>query len=163
MLYYIGNMHETVTKNTEETVELGWQVLLEALGGAKKDKPLIFYLSGELGAGKTYFTKGVAKALGITTITSPTFVLMKKFKISQMRKECARLGKKYFFHIDCYRIYDAEDARQIDLDKVLTNPRAIVAVEWAERIAELIPKPYWKIEFKYEGESKRRIIASYEK
>lgn len=155
-------MRELLTKSAEETTELGRKVLLDALKSAEKDTPLIFYLSGELGAGKTYFVKGLAKVLGISTITSPTFVLMKKFKISAMLKECKAKDKEYFFHIDCYRIYDAEDARQVDLDKTLTNPRAIVAIEWAERIAELIPKPYWKVEFEYEGEKKRKIVVRCE-
>lgn len=154
-------MREIITKSAEETTGLGQQVLLEALESAEKNKPLIFYLSGELGAGKTYFTKGVAKALGITVITSPTFVLMKKFKIVDQALRQVQ-DKQYFFHIDCYRIYDAEDARQIDLDKIISNPRAIIAIEWAERIEEIIPKPYWKVGFKYEGEEQRRITIGQE-
>jgi len=145
------------TKSEQETIELGRKVLAEALAEAKKEMPLIFYLEGELGAGKTYFVKGVGQALGITAITSPTFILMKKFKISRLRSECEEKGKKYFFHIDCYRIYDAGDARQIGLDDALKNPRAVIAIEWAERIADIIPKPYWKVEFKYKGEGERKI------
>lgn len=145
------------TKSPEETFVFGKKILKKALKDADKDKPLTFCLSGELGAGKTYFVKGIASALGIKVITSPTFVVMKKFKISALREECEIAGKKYFFHIDCYRIDDAEDARQIDLDKIIANPRAIIAVEWAERIEEIIPKPYWKIEFKYKGEGGRQV------
>lgn len=146
-----------ISETPEETFALGGKVLITALETAEKDKPLVFWLEGELGAGKTYFTKGIAHALGITGISSPTFVLMKKFKISRRSDECAVKDKIYFFHIDCYRIYDEEDARQIGLDKIISNPCAIIAIEWAERIKEIIPKPYWKMEFKYEGESGRKI------
>lgn len=150
-------MREFITKSSEETVELGERVLLEALPYAEKNKPLIFYLSGELGGGKTYFTKGIARALGISSITSPTFVLMKKFKLFGETLRQAQ-GKKYFIHIDCYRIYHTEDAHQIGLDKIITNPRAIIAIEWAERIAELISEPYWKVDFRYKREGERAII-----
>lgn len=152
-----------ITKNAEETIELGKETLLKTLKETNKKQPLVFYLSGELGAGKTYFVKGIAAALGISGITSPTFVLMKKFKLAASPRggEAALRGKKYFFHIDCYRIYDAEDARQIGLDKAITNPRAIVAIEWAERIAEIIPKPYWKAKFKYRSEGDRSVAIQY--
>lgn len=150
-----------ITRKTEETTSFGRRILQAALQANKKEKPLIFYLKGELGAGKTHFVKGLAVELGITSITSPTFVMMKKFKISAMVNECENKGKQFFFHIDCYRIYDAQDALQIDLDKVLLNPHAIIAIEWAERIEELIPKPYWKIEFTYKSEEERSIHIKY--
>jgi len=149
-----------ITKSAQETIAFAKKFLQKALKEAREDAPLVFYLEGELGAGKTHFVKGLAGALGITdNITSPTFVLMKKYKI---RKKAGTVpafagGKTLFFHIDCYRIHDSEDARQIGLDKILENPRAIVAVEWAERIAEIIPRPYWEISFEHVGENRRRI------
>jgi len=83
---------------------------------------------------------------------------MKKFAVSG-NAAAQQAGKKLFFHIDCYRIYDAEDARQIGLDKILENPRAIVAVEWAERISEIVPKPYWKLTFRHVDDKTRKIVA----
>lgn len=139
-----------ITTSVQETIALGEKCMEAALKEAGQDAPLIFYLKGELGAGKTHFVKGLARALGIRAITSPTFVVMKKFTLSQR-------GKRYFFHIDCYRIYDSKDALQIGLHAVLKNPRAIVAIEWAERIEDIIPRPYWKIEFGHEGEQARKI------
>lgn len=150
---------EHLTHSVQETMELGGRCMEEALKAAKPDAPLIFYLEGELGAGKTHFVKGLAQALGIHGIASPTFVLMKKFVLSRGRKECLRAGKKYFFHIDCYRIYDRNDARQIGLDTILKNPRAILAIEWAERIAEIIPRPYWEIKIEHVDDTIRRVTV----
>ena len=138
------------TKNEQETIKFAKNFLENVLKGAKEDAPLIFCLQGELGAGKTHFVKGLAQALGIEdNMTSPTFVLMKKVVI----------GEKLFFHIDCYRIYDSKDAEQIGLDKILKNPRAIIAIEWAERIADIIPKPYWEIKMEHAGDTCRRIVV----
>ena len=161
----MGMQTRIITKSSQETIDFAKDFVKKALKGAKNDSPLIFCLSGELGAGKTYFVKGLAEALGIKdNITSPTFVLMKKYKIRKKVEKAGpgpafAAGKGMFFHIDCYRIYDSEDARQIGLDKILQNPRAIIAVEWAERIADLIPRPFFKIKFKHAGEGKRKIVV----
>lgn len=148
---------QITTKSEKETTEFAEKSLREALRGAERDKPLIFWLEGELGAGKTQFVKGLAAGLDIKDrITSPTFVLMKKFKIPKTNP-AAKKGKSLFFHIDCYRIYDSEDAKQIGLDEVIKNPRAIVAIEWAERIVDIIFAPYWKLNFEHVEESNRKI------
>ncbi len=137
-----------VTNSTQETIALAKKFLEKALKEAKDNTPLIFYLEGDLGAGKTHFVKGLAAGLGIKdNITSPTFVLMKKY------------GR--FYHIDCYRIYDAKDAKQIGLDKIFEIPNAIIAVEWAERIKDIIPKPYFKIKMEHEEDSKRKISIKH--
>jgi tRNA threonylcarbamoyl adenosine modification protein YjeE len=146
------------TKSSRATIASAKKFLEKALKEAREDAPLIFYLEGELGAGKTHFVKGLAEALGIKdNITSPTFVLMKKYAVSGSAA-ARQAGKKLFFHIDCYRIYNEEDARQIGLDKILENPRSIVAVEWAERIADIVPKPYWKLVFKHIDDKTRKIV-----
>lgn len=154
------------TKNEQETIKFAKNFLENVLKDGSTGSPrgasggksfrhgsgraLIFYLTGELGAGKTHFVKGLAQALGIEdNITSPTFVLMKKFVI----------GEKLFFHIDCYRIYDSKDAEQIGLDKVFKNPRAIIAIEWAERIEDIIPMPYWEVRMEHVGDTLRRIVV----
>ena len=147
-----------VTKSSQGMIVFAKKFLEKALKEAQENAPLIFYLEGELGAGKTHFVKGLAEGLGIMdNITSPTFVLIKKYVISS--SDAAQgAGKSVFFHIDCYRMYDSEDARQIGLDKILENPRAIVAVEWAERIADIVPKPHWKLTFQHIDGKTRKIV-----
>lgn len=149
---------QIITKSSQGTIVFAKKFLEKTLKEVQENVPLIFYLEGELGAGKTHFVKGLAEALSIKdNITSPTFVLMKKYAI--WNNDAAQgAGKKLFFHIDCYRIYDVQDARQIGLDKILENPRAIVAVEWAERIGEIVPKPYWEIKMEHIDDKTRKIV-----
>jgi len=189
-----------LTKTEQETIAFAEVFLKKALEGAEKEKPLIFCLIGELGAGKTQFVKGIGKGLGVRGITSPTFVLMKKFivgeiipgtrnglpvppsapssfggaqrspwtkeglpRVPRQTKVALRdaRGKKFFFHIDCYRVYDSGDAKQIGIDKIIQSPRAIVAIEWAERILDIVPRPYWEVRFECVGEEKRRITYRF--
>lgn len=154
---------ELITKSEQETIEMGGSLLREALLEARDDQPLVFCLYGELGTGKTQFVKGMADELGLNGITSPTFLLMRKFILARQLPGDTKKKKKYFFHIDCYRIYDSEEARQISLDKTIASPRAVIAIEWAERIEEIIPKPYWEIKFEYEREAANNRKISIKK
>jgi tRNA threonylcarbamoyladenosine biosynthesis protein TsaE len=154
---------ETVTKSEQETIEMGGRLMKKAMLDVRDDQPLVFCLYGELGTGKTQFVKGMADELGLNGITSPTFLLMRKFILAKQLPGNTKKGKKYFFHIDCYRIYDSEEARQISLDKTIASPRAIVAIEWAERIAEIIPRPYLEKKFEYDREAANNRKISIKK
>lgn len=154
---------EVITKSEQETIEMGGSLLREALLEARDNQPMVFCLYGELGSGKTQFVKGIADELGLSGITSPTFLLMRKFILAKQLPGKTKKNKRYFFHIDCYRIYDSEEARQISLDKTISSPRAIVAIEWAERVEEIIPKPYWEIKFEYDRESANNRKISIKK
>jgi tRNA threonylcarbamoyladenosine biosynthesis protein TsaE len=162
---------EKVVTNEQEMISLGESILKESVKSSENKTPLVFWLEGELGAGKTYFTKGIGKALGIKNITSPTFVIVKKSKILNpcldgrqgLTSLSQKVGKKYLFHIDCYRVQGVEDAKQVGLEEILAKPDAVVVIEWAERIADIIPKPYWKVRFRYEGEGKRKVVIQYKK
>jgi len=149
-----------ITKNELETIREGKKLLLNALKKADKKKPLIFYMEGELGSGKTHFIKGIGEGLGLNNVKSPTFVLMKKFIIVRSVPNSLKKNKKNFFHIDCYRIYDSDEAKQIFLDKVIQSPKVIVAIEWAERIKDIIPRPYFEIKFEYAGKNERKITIN---
>lgn len=160
MLLYNRNSameYIVTTKSDEETIDEGKKLLRRALKKSKENEPLIFCLEGELGSGKTHFIKGIAEELGLNNVKSPTFILMRKFMIVSSIPDHLKKNKKFFFHIDCYRISDSQDAKQISLDKVIQSPRAIVAIEWAEKIRDIIPKPYWRLKFEYINESERRI------
>ena len=116
----------------------------------------IFALYGDLGSGKTTFVQGVAKALGIKqSVTSPTFVLMKSYKIN--KPSIIKRKIKKITHIDCYRISKAGDAEGLGLEEVLSDPKSIVFIEWPERIKDLLPKKIIKILFTHLGGDKRKI------
>ncbi|OGH69343.1 MAG: tRNA (adenosine(37)-N6)-threonylcarbamoyltransferase complex ATPase subunit type 1 TsaE [Candidatus Magasanikbacteria bacterium RIFCSPHIGHO2_01_FULL_47_8] len=151
-------MMEKISKSEKETEALGERFMSEAIKTADKKGALIFCLEGELGAGKTRLIKGMGRALGLGSIQSPTFTLMRKFKISKqdlMRGEVS--VRELFFHVDCYRIEGPKDLEQIGLDKILRDPVAIVALEWADKIKDSVPKPYWDIRMEHYREGERKI------
>lgn len=115
----------------------------------KLQGPIIIALEGELGAGKTTFAKGFAKALGIKTkIKSPTFVLMKKYLIHNTR---------YLIHIDCYRVRDHRDLATLDLGSLFKSPDNIILIEWPERIKKILPKKLIKVHIDHVDKNKRKV------
>ncbi len=112
--------------------------------------PVIIILSGDLGAGKTTFAKGLAKGLGIkSTVTSPTFTILNEYQ-----------GKMPLYHFDMYRLSSCEEAFALGFETYFNHKKlpGIVLVEWAENVDGLIKKPYIKIEISKESENSRKII-----
>ena len=96
-------------------------------------------LSGELGAGKTAFTKAVAKALGIEeTVTSPTFVIE---KIYSLPRELGGPTPKFarLVHIDAYRLESGADLSPLGFDELMKDPSNLVLLEWPEMVADALP------------------------
>lgn len=148
--------HETfISSSTEETKKLAASFLEKTLK-EKREGALVIGLEGELGAGKTHFAKGVAEHLGIErNITSPTFVLMKRYGPTGG-------GFKNFYHLDCYRIYSAEEILDLGWEEIISDPKNIVLVEWAERIKDVLPPGTIWLHFKNKGEDNREIKSSLE-
>ncbi|MEK7482223.1 MAG: tRNA (adenosine(37)-N6)-threonylcarbamoyltransferase complex ATPase subunit type 1 TsaE, partial [Patescibacteria group bacterium] len=119
------------------------------LPSARKNA-VVLALQGDLGAGKTTFTQGLARALGIKEkILSPTFVLMKKFPTAK-RRGPAKGGKfSNFYHFDCYRIQKPEEILSLGWQEIVKNPENIVAIEWPEKIKKLLPKNTIWLKFEY--------------
>lgn len=117
-------------------------------------RAVVLALQGELGAGKTTFVQGLAQELGIKErITSPTFVVMKKFSIFNASASLSTLSqskgfqfsnKRYLYHIDCYRLQGPEDLLVLGFQEIIADPRNIVAIEWADKIKPILPKQtFW--------------------
>jgi len=88
---------------------------------------------GDLGSGKTVLTRGIARGLGIADpVTSPTFAIVQEYP---------RPGKFWLYHLDLYRIRDADDAVAFGIEEYLFSPDALTVVEWPERIADLLLSP----------------------
>lgn len=108
-------------------------------------------LSGELGSGKTFFVKALARALGIPeTVLSPTFVLIKRYTLHATRY-------KFLVHIDAYRLDSAEELRRLGWDEILAEPKNLIVIEWPERVKKLLPKDARIIKFKHINETTREI------
>lgn len=105
----------------EQMLSLGSELAQLLRGGD------VVLLSGELGAGKTVISKGIAKGLGVTApVVSPTFTIMNEY-----------FGRVKFCHFDAYRLADADEAFGAGLTDFIGNPNCVCAVEWWENIEPL--------------------------
>lgn len=142
---------EYSTRSVEETQKLAGQILKETLARPRPGA-LILALSGELGAGKTAFTQGLAKALGLKEkILSPTFVIMKHFNIAAGQL-------KNLYHLDCYRLESDKDLDFFNFKEVLKNKNNLVVIEWAERVKGSLPADAVWLTFEHGGGDRRKII-----
>lgn len=135
---------EWVSRSPEETQTLG-----EHFGSFLQGGEAVL-LSGPLGAGKTLFVKGVAHSLGIPEdeVTSPSFTLVNHYN-----------GRLTLYHIDLYRLGEGVGAAHaVDLDELLMDERAVIIIEWAERMgAYPLPEPVWRINIEGDGDEPRTI------
>lgn len=132
---------ELLTKSPEETARLGERLAHQLKGGE------ILCLFGNLGSGKTTFTKGLAKGLKIDEkkVNSPTFVIMNMYE-----------GKKPLYHFDFYRFDRPEEIGGVGYDEFLYGD-GVAVIEWAERFGDLMPPKRLDIHFKYQDETHRAV------
>ena len=133
---------DIVTHSPEETIQRGREI------GAQLKPPVLILLSGDLGAGKTTLTKGIVSGAGAATeeeVTSPTFTLVHKYD----------RGVRVY-HVDLYRIGDLHDLETLGLEDVFAE-RAIVIVEWSEKLALRTDWPVVRIHLEHVSEDVRRI------
>ena len=129
---------EIVTHSKEETIKFA-----EEYGKTLKKGDVVL-LNGEMGTGKTVFTKGVALALGIKSeITSPTYAYLNDYD-----------GK--LFHYDCYRLSSGEDAEALGLTEYFYSD-GICVIEWSENIAEVLPENAKVVKIEKIDENTRKI------
>ena len=149
--------------SSAETARLGRELgeRIKSAGGGKNGKgACIFALQGDLGAGKTTFTQGFARGLGIKRQTaSPTFIIMRRFAIP--RGVARRVGKaKNFYHIDAYRLKKLDSLEPLGLKEIFADPANIILIEWPEKIKKTLPRGTTWIKFKYGKKENERIISA---
>ena len=148
---------KTLTQNPSQTKNLGKILAEEILKfPAKRKKALILGLIGDLGGGKTTFLQGFAKGAGIKQrIASPTFVIIKRYKIQKTRHRIQNL-----YHIDCYRIQKPKEILDLGFKEIIFDPQNIVAIEWADKIKKILPQNTIWIKFEFISKNKRKILLN---
>ena len=131
-----------ITHSRSETEAVAEALAKEISGG-------VIALNGDLGAGKTCFTAGLARGLGfMSDVNSPTFAIVNEYKG----------GKKDIYHFDMYRIDGWEDLYTTGYFEYLESGGVLV-IEWSENIASALPEHYLNIVIEYMGESDRKITV----
>lgn len=143
-----------ITESAEET-----QKLAEDLSLNSDNK--FFALFGNLGSGKTTFTQGFAKGLGIKErIISPTFIIAREYEV-MMNDKGLRIKK--FYHIDLYRVESSKDIQGLGLGEIFSGEKNIIVVEWAEKIKNILPKKRTEIYLEnLEGNKRKITFKNYE-
>ena len=144
-------MNEYRIKGVEELEAIAGEVV-DRLGEREDGgSAAVLALHGDLGAGKTTFMQTLARVLGVgEQVTSPTFVVMKKY-------ETDHDTFKALVHIDAYRIEDIDEMRPLRFAEELEKKESIIGIEWAENIESLLPEHTLHINFTIEGD--QRIIT----
>jgi len=142
-----------ICSDESDTISAG-EDLSEEISKLIQKKPVVIFLEGDLGAGKTTFTKGILKGLGYEELVkSPTFNLVEIHELEELK----------VFHFDLYRINKEIELEEIGLDEYLKERKAVCIFEWPKIAENLIPKPDFHIYISYESPSinnDRRIAIS---
>lgn len=120
---------------------------------SKNSSHTVFGFSGDLGSGKTAFTQCVARELGVTThVTSPTFVIQKKYPI-------AREGFpfKTLIHIDAYRLESGKELETLGFKREMEDLSNLIIIEWPEKVSDIMPSDAPILQFSFVSEDVRTI------
>jgi len=133
---------KVTTNNEQETKDIAKEI------HTKYPKGALIYLYGDLGTGKTIFTKGFASAIGIKEkIKSPTYTLLKHYK----------KGDTSLFHFDLYRITEADEYIIHEIETAKQTKNAYIIIEWPERLKNYNLNPTTKIEIKHKTKTQRTL------
>jgi tRNA threonylcarbamoyladenosine biosynthesis protein TsaE len=134
---------EIISSSVQQTMDLA-RLIGVMLGDGD-----ILALSGELGSGKTCFTGGLARGLGVSEsyqITSPTFTLINEYP-----------GRCKLYHFDIYRLRGYSELEDLGYEEYFSG-KGVVVIEWAEKIAQILPEGTIFINFQYIDENRRKIV-----
>ena len=136
----MDNTYKITTHSDEETIEIAQNI------EAEKFPKMVICLNGDLGSGKTVFTKGFASAMAIDEITSPTFNIIKEYD-----------GELPLYHMDVYRTNGKVEGLGIE---EYFEKGGVTIIEWAEMIEDILPSERLDITFKITGENNRVVVIT---
>lgn len=142
MPIFDSNTLEFISRSSEQTRRIGMRL------GALLQPGDILCLSGELGAGKTTLIQGIAQGWGtLDNVTSPTFVLVNVYR---------KPDGSTLYHMDSYRLENAFEAEDLDLDFMIEN--GCLIIEWAERIQSVLPEDRLWITLDWSSDEQRKMV-----
>ncbi len=144
-----------ITKNNQETKKIGYDIGQSLFGNE------IIALEGDLGAGKTTLLQGLASGLGIKDlVNSPTFNILKRYNL-KTRLTDQSIKLKYFYHIDAYRLKNSQELKDLGWEEMINDENSVIAIEWAEKIKDILPPNTIQIKLKHVNEQTRQIIVKF--
>jgi len=158
-----------ISKSVEETNKLAGEFLnsltespMNSLGVPQSEaaSAVIVGLFGDLGSGKTTFTQALGKYLDVQEVmTSPTFVIMKRYGINQGPAFGSPKAWPWLnlIHIDAYRLDSGKELQSLNFKEISEDSNNLILIEWPERVADILPDDLIKINFKFISEFEREI------
>lgn len=134
------NEYKITVRSEKETIAIAQNIESE------KFPNMVICLNGDLGSGKTVFSKGFAQAMGIDEVTSPTFTIIKEY-----------IGELPLYHMDVYRLEDSNE--NIGIEEYF-DKGGVTIIEWADIIKDILPEKRLDITFKITGENKRVMVLT---
>lgn len=143
---------QKISKTTEDTEKIAKDFLKTCLNSTNKNSCVVC-LRGDLGAGKTTFSKFLAKELGVKRkVNSPTFVIMKRYEIKSKNNKFKNL-----YHLDAYRLKNEKELDVLGWKNIVADPNNLILIEWPENVKKAIPKKHHKIEIFHTKEGNRKF------
>jgi tRNA threonylcarbamoyladenosine biosynthesis protein TsaE len=130
------------THTDVQTFDLGVKIAKTLKGGD------VITLDGELGAGKTVFTKGLAQGLGVVSpVLSPTFVILRQYQGTEWELN----------HFDMYRLESSDEALAMGFDELIGKPSAITVIEWSDKVKDILKKITYRVKINYIDNHTREV------
>jgi len=144
-------MMETYLKSLDDVKKQAAHLVAGILARKNGKEAAVVALYGDLGSGKTTFTKAAAESLGVSLpVVSPTFVIL---RIYPLQTE----PFSHFIHVDAYRLEDGEELKKLGWNDMLSDPKNIIFVEWADKVEDILPKGTVMVYFENINETTRSL------
>ena len=140
-----SQMRKIISYSENDTANLAAEL------AAELPKGTVIALYGDLGAGKTVFSRAFAKAIGVKeNVSSPTYTIIQEYPLDD---------GSYFYHLDLYRIKNSGDALAFAVDEYLNDGNSYALLEWPERIEDILPPETLVIRIKHLSDTEREITV----